>query len=636
LSVVAYQLQYKCGQQDKGAIVYGIFARYLDVNLTTGSLTDYEIPEKWTELYIGGRGIAARILLEELSGREDPLSEASILVFGTGPFQGTGILGAGRHVVMGISPKTRSVAGSYAGGYLGHELGRSGYDGIILRGVATQPSYLSLIDGRAQLHPCADLWGRGVLDTTRILTDRHPRSRVAAIGIAGENLVQMACIMHDVSRSAGRPGLGAVMGSKRLKAIVIRGNQEKPISDKNGFLQNRSDHTRYTYDDDMRLLGKYGTAGGVTRLSQQGILPTKNFLEGVFDAAESISGQRLHDTILADREGCSGCPIRCKRVVKTYFNQQEVDPRFGGPEYETTAAFGSLCLNDDLNAIALANQLCNDYGLDTISTGVASAFMMEASEKGLVSEEIRWGDGKAIIRLVNQIAHRDGVGNDIADGLENYAARLGANFAMTIKGVEVPMHEPRGKQGVSISYSTSPRGATHMEGTHDTMFTNELITPELGITGPYDRFTLADKALMVKTYEDIRSFVNSLILCAFTVRETGDKYNLPHIRALLEAETGLYVNRKDMLLIGERNYSLLRIHATRAGYRVHDDHLPGRFHEPLPRGASAHHPIDAKVLKDTIKAYYDDRGYDSYGPTDDTLHRLHMDDLVGRIDRGSS
>ncbi|MEA3238953.1 MAG: aldehyde ferredoxin oxidoreductase family protein [Candidatus Bipolaricaulota bacterium] len=613
--------------------MHGSFGRYLHVDLTTRTISGYLIPEEWERLYIGGRGIAARILLEELSGKDDPLSPDNIVVFGTGPFQGTGVLGAGRHIVMGLSPKTGSVAGSYVGGYFGHELGRSGYDGIILRGAATEPVYLTLLDGSAEIHSSPDLWGKGVLDTTTSLTESYPRSRVAAIGIAGENLVQMSCIMHDVSRSAGRPGLGAVMGSKMLKAIVVRGNQEKPLYDKDRFLHERGEHTRDTYDEDMRRLGEYGTAGGVTWLSDMGILPTKNFQEGTFDQAKEIGGERMHDTILTDRAGCAGCPIRCKRAVKTTFAGREVDPRFGGPEYETTAAFGSLCLNDDLSAIALASQLCNDYGLDTISAGVAAAFMMEASEKGLVDEDIQWGDGEAIIRLIDQIAHREGIGDRIADGLEEYAAAIGADFAMTIKGVEIPMHEPRGKQGLGISYATSPRGATHMEGMHDTMLTGGVIAPELGFDHPYDRFTLADKAGVAKTYEDVRSFVNSLILCAFTVRATGEKYNLPRIRALLEAETGLEVSAEEMLLIGERNYALLRLHTARAGYTMEDDGLPTRFSQPLPGGASADHPIDAKVMEQTIKDYYEVRGYDRYGPTDDTLRHLGMDDLIGVIDR---
>ena len=613
--------------------MHGSFGRYLNVDLTTRTITNYDVPEKWYELYLGGRGIAARILLEELSGTEDPLSPDNIVVFGTGPFQGTNVLGAGRHIVMGLSPKTGSVAGSYVGGYFGHELGRSGYDGIIVRGAADEPVYLTLIDGVAEIHSTSDLWGKGVLETTEALTERHPRSRVAAIGIAGENLVQMACIMHDVSRSAGRPGLGAVMGSKMLKAIVVRGSQDKPIHDKDRFVHERGEHTRDTYDKDMRRFGEYGTAGGVTWLSDTGILPTKNFQEGTFDQAEAIGGETLHDTILVDREGCAGCPIRCKRAVKTIFAGREVDPRLGGPEYETTAAFGSLCLNDDLSAIALASQLCNNYGLDTISAGVSIAFLMEASEKGLIEERIEWGDGEAIIRLIDQIAHREGIGEKLASGVEEYASSIHADFAMTIKGVEIPMHEPRGKQGLGISYATSPRGATHMEGMHDTMLTGGVIAPELGFDQPYDRFTLADKAVVAKTYEDVRSFVNSLILCAFTVRATGEKYNLPRIRALLEAETGLDVNAEEMLLIGERDYALLRIHAARAGYTVDDDGLPARFSEPLPRGASADHPIDPDVMEQAIKDYYRTRGYDHYGPTDDTLRRLGMDDLIGVIDR---
>ncbi len=611
----------------------GCFGRYLDVDLTTRKISDYAIPQEWERLYIGGRGIAARILLEELSGTEDPLSPDNILVFGTGPFQGTNILGAGRHIVMGLSPKTRSVAGSYVGGYFGHELGRSGYDGIIVRGAADKPVYLALIDGVAEIYSASDLWGKGVLDTTDSLTQRYPRSRVAAIGIAGENLVQMACIMHDVSRSAGRPGLGAVMGSKMLKAIVVHGNQDKPLYDKDRFLRKRGQHTRDTYDEEMRRFGEYGTAGGVTWLSDMGILPTKNFQEGTFGAAEAIGGEKLHDTILVDREGCAGCPIRCKRAVKTTFAGRQVDPRFGGPEYETTAAFGSLCLNDDLSAIALASQLCNDYGLDTISAGVTVAFLMEASEKGLIEEKIEWGDGEAIVSLIDRIAHREGIGERLANGVEKYASSIHADFAMTIKGVEIPMHEPRGKQGLGISYATSPRGATHMEGMHDTMLTGGVIAPELGFDHRFDRFSLSDKANVAKSYEDVRSFVNSLIMCAFTVRATGEKYNLAGICALLEAETGLDVSTQEMVLIGERNYALLRLHAARAGYTMDDDRLPTRFNKPLPRGASADHPIDPKVMQQTIEDYYEARGYDRYGPTDDTLHRLGMDDLIGVIDR---
>jgi len=610
-----------------------VFGKYLDVNLTEGSIGEYRIPDEWWDLHLGGKGIGARILLEELTGDEDPLSPDNILVFATGPLQGTGLMGAGRHAVLALSPKTGSVADSYVGGFLGHELGRSGYDGIIVRGRADSPVYISLIDGEAGIHRAGDLWGKGVGETERTLRSRHPGGRVAAIGIAGENLVRMACIMHDVTRSAGRPGLGAVMGSKNLKAIVVHGYMNKPLYDPERFKRELVSYLRENYDEGAKRFGEYGTAGGVTRLSEQGILPTKNFQEGVFDGAEEIGGERLHDAILVDRETCAGCPIRCKRAVRTEFAGRKVDPLFGGPEYETTAAFGSLCMNADLDAISLANQLCNDYGLDTISAGVAVAFLMEASEKGLIEERIPWGDGEKIVEIVERIARREGIGDRIADGLEGFAAEIGADFAMTIKGVEVPMHEPRGKQAMGLSYATSPRGATHMEGIHDTMLEIDRPTPELGIDRSYNRFTLLDKPGLAKVYEDLRSFTNSLVLCAFTTRTVGDGYNFPQIRSLLEAASGIALDPETMLEIGERNYALLRIHAARAGYTIDRDGLPPRFHQPLPRGASAGHPIDPGELKRAIAAYYEARGYDRYGPTDGLLHRLGMDDLIGVIKR---
>lgn len=609
--------------------MHAVFGRYLDIDLTGGTVKEYEIPARWYDLYLGGKGIGARILLEELTGKEVPLSPENILVFATGPFQGTGVAGAGRHAVLALSPKTGSVADSYVGGFFGHELGRSGYDGIIVRGRAKSPVYVSLIGGKAEIHQADDLWGKGVGETDRTLRARHPGGRVAAIGPAGENLVQMACIMHDVTRAAGRPGLGAVMGAKNLKAIIVHGTEDKPLHDRDRFSTARAAYARAMLDDSTKRFGEYGTINGVTWLSEMGILPTKNFQEGTFDRAEEIGGERLHDTLLVNRDTCAGCPIRCKRVVATEFGGRKVEPMFGGPEYETAAAFGSLCMNDDLRVIALANQLCNDYGLDTISAGVAIAFLMEASERGLIEERIPWGDGEKIIELVERIARREGIGDRLADGLANFAAELGAEFAMTIKGVEIPMHEPRGKQALGLSYATSPRGATHLEGIHDTMLEIDSPTPELGVDRAYDRFSLLDKPRIGKIYEDLRSFENSLVLCAFTVHEVGERYNLPQVRDLLAAAAGIALTPQGMIEVGERNYALMRLHAARAGYTVDQDGLPPRFHTPLPRGASAGRPVDPDELKKAIAGYYEARGYDRYGPTDETLRRLGMDDLIG-------
>jgi len=610
-----------------------VFGRYVDVDLSSGRIKNYEIPANWQTRFLGGKGIAARILLDELPEKVDPFGAENILVFATGPFQGTGVVGGGRHVVLAVSPKTGAVADSYAGGYFGHELGKSGYDGILVRGVSATAVVLALIDGNAELFPADDLWGRGTGEIEEELKDRYPGSRISSIGIAGENLVSQACIINDRSRSAGRPGLGAVMGSKRLKAVVVRGNAEKTLADPDRFAAERAEHLKEFTDERTHEDWKYGTSGGVPALSEMGILPTKNFQQGVFDEAEAISGARMYETILIKPDTCIGCPIRCKRTVKTSFAGRDVLPEFGGPEYETVAAFGSLCMNADLDSIALANQLCNDYGLDTISVGTSIAFLMEASEKGLIEESIQWGDADAIVSLVDQIAHRDRIGDRVGAGLDQFASEIGADFAMTIKGVELPMHEPRGKQGLGISYATTPRGANHMEGMHDTMLSADSPSPELGINRPYDRFTIADKPFVTKIFEDLRSFDNSLVLCCFTTRSVGDRYNYPRIRSLLEAATGRLIDAAEMLQIGERNYALMRILSSRAGHRMEGDGLPSRFFKPLPRGASAGHPIDPETFREVLEAYYQQRGYDRFGPTDARLRSLGLEDCIGMIQR---
>ncbi len=610
----------------------GVFGRYLWVDLSAGRITEKEIPSRWYELHLGGRGMAARLFLEHVPPGTDPFSPENALVFAPGPFQGTGLAGAGRHVVMSVSPKTRSIADSYVGGFLGHELGRSGYDGLFIFGKAPEPVYLLVYEGKAELREARDLWGKFTADVERELMRHHPGVRVAVIGPAGEKLVSQACIIHDRNRAAGRPGLGAVMGAKLLKAVAVKGHTEKPLADPEKFAKARAEFARDLLSDEGTVrFGEYGTARGLTWLSEMGILPTKNFQEGVFDLAQEIGGEKMKETILVDRDTCAGCPIRCKRVVRTEFLGQEVLPEYGGPEYETLAALGSLCLASDLRAVALANQLCNAYGVDTISIGVAIATLMEASEKGLIPEHIPWGDGKALVEWVEKIARREGLGNEIAQGLEAWAKKAGLDFVMTVKGVEVPMHEPRGKVGLGLSYAITPRGANHMEGLHDTMLEQDNPTPELGVTSRYDRFSLEGKARLVVLYEDLRSFVNSLVMCAFTTRESGPRYNFPKIRDLLFYATGLEIGPEEMLRIGARNFALMRLYSGLCGYSKAEDRLPRRFHAPLPRGASAGRPIDPKLFQKEIDAYYRLRGWNDRGPTPETLRKLGLDELLEKL-----
>jgi len=605
-------------------------AKYLDVNLTSGVISDYTIPPDWLRLHIGGRGVAGRLLLSELSGEEDPLGEENILVFATGPFQGTGLAGAGRHLVMTISPKTRRVGDSYAGGYFGFELARTGWDGIVIRGKASAPTILAITEIGGRLLPAEELWGTGTGHAESKLRDAFPGSRVSSIGVAGENLVQAACIINDRSRAAGRLGFGAVMGSKLLKAVIVKGARPRPLFDRERFKQEAAEYVKLFNTPSMHEFGRYGTSRFVYPLSEIGILPTRNFLEGTFSGAEDIDGRAMAQTILMGRETCAGCPIRCKRQVQTSYGGVDVLPDFGGPEYETMAAFGSLCLNDNLDSIALANQLCNDYGIDTISAGVACATVMEASERGLIDDRYDWGDPQVITSLIEAIAHREGIGDLLATGLDAFAREVGADFAMTIKGVEVPMHDPRGKKGLAISYATSYRGATHMEGVHDNALECESPAPELGVDQPYERLSFSGKPAVAKLFEDLWSFGNSLILCAFTSRGVGSEYKYIQIRSLLEAATGVSLTADEMLAVGERNYCLMQMHAARSKVR-NTPALPDRLHEPLPSGGSAGCRIDREELCAAVEEYYRKRGYEGRFPTDKKLSELGLDDLRGLV-----
>jgi len=610
--------------------MYGVEGRYLDVDLTEERVADYEVPARWYDLHLGGRGIAARILAEELDGSEGPLDAGNLLIFSTGPLQGTNLGGAGRHCISAKSPKTGSVSDSYAGGYFGHQLGLSGYDGILIRGEAQRPLYLTLLGAKGRLRSAEELWGETTYETEEELIEKYQGARVSSIGPAGENGIRFSCIISDMGRAAGRPGFGAVMGAKKLKAVVVRGEGEKSLYDKEGFAEIRKDFARKLVDEEGKNFGKYGTSGGVLGLNELGILPTENFRRGEFEHADKISGESLYENYLTSRETCSGCPVRCKRVVRAEFGGEEVNG--AGPEYETVASFGSLCLNDDLSAIIVANKKCNEYGLDTISTGVTIAYAMEACEKGYLQTprelELDWGNSKTIVELIDRIARREGFGERLADGIGVLEEELGTNFAQQLKGQELPMHDPRGKKGLGLSYATSPRGATHVEGMHDTVFEGNDVARELGLEGRYDRLAVEDKAELAKVYEDLMSFTNSAIMCRFTTfNRAGDRYIYPEVREALQAVTGKELDAEEMLTIGERNLVLLKLLAARENYdRTHDD-LTDRLKSRLPCGGSAGEGLPQHTLEEMVDEYYALRGYGESGPTNEKLEELSLNEL---------
>jgi len=605
----------------------GNFGKYVYVDLSKNQIKDYPIPEEWYKKFLGGRGIAARILLKELDPKVDPLSEKNILVFASGPFQGLGIAGSARFLVMGKSPKTKNINDSFCGGSFGHVLGRTGYDGIIITGKAKKPVYISVDNGKAQILPAEDLWGLDPKEVEDKIAKVQKGASIACIGIAGENLGMQSCLMVDKTRAVGRPAYGAIMGSKNLKAVVVSGNQKKELADEKKFNELRKEFSIKVENSGFpKSLKQFGTAGGVEFLSNNGILPTKNFTNGHFAGASKISGQALvASKAWVGNETCPGCPVRCKRVVQGVYNGESFEAEWGGPEYETIGVFGSMLLNDNIESICLFNKKCNQYGLDTINVGVQIAYLMEATEKGLLKKEdqIKWGDTKAISALIDKIAHREGIGDWVANGVEYVSKKVGdGSFLIHAKGEEVAMHDPRGKFSMAVYYATTPRGGSHMEGTHDPNPPHK----ELNLPNNPAR-SWENRARIAGEYLILRSFANSLILCAFTsgTNDVENEYLFPIMREMVEAATGQSLDVKEMLAIGERNYDLLRIFAEKAGYTRADDQLPARFFDAQPSTGFA---IDKEMLEKTIDEYYKIYGYGKYGPDKKRAELLGISDLM--------
>ena len=605
----------------------GNFGKYVYVDLSKNEIKDYPIPKEWYKKYLGGRGIAARILFKELSPKVCPFSEENILVFASGPFQGLDVAGAARFLVMGKSPKTKNLNDSFCGGTFGHVLGKTGYDGIIIKGKAKKPVYLSVDNGKVQILPAEDLWGLDPKEVEEKIAKVQKGASVACIGEAGENLGMQSCIMVDKTRAVGRPAYGAIMGSKNLKAVVVSGNQKKELADAEKFNALKKEFAKKVANSSFpKILKQFGTGAGIKFFSDNGILPTKNFRDGQFIGASKISKQALvENKVWVKSDTCPGCPVACKKVVQGSYNGESFGAEWGAPEYETIASFGSNLLNDDIESICLFNKKCNQYGLDTISVGVQISYLMEATEKGLLKKEdqIKWGDTKAISELIDKIAHREGIGDWVARGVEYISEKVGdGSFLIHSKGQEVPMHDPRGKYSMAVYYATTPRGGNHTEGTHDPNPPHKELNLPVNPARSWE-----NRALIAGEYLRLRSFANSLILCAFTagLADVENEYLFPLIREMVEAATGQSIDAKEMLVIGERNYNLLRIFAEKVGYTRADDKLPAIFYEAQP---STGYAIDKDMLEKTIDEYYEIYGYGKYGPDKKRAELLDISEVM--------
>ncbi len=615
---------------------HGYNGKILRVDLSSGRIKTEEYPDHFYRQYFGGEGFIGYFLLKELKPGIEPLSPYNKLIFAAGPLTGAPAGGCGRHSVGGKSPLTGAFGEADSGGYWGAELKMAGFDAIIFEGKAEKPVYLSIQDDKVELKDARHLWGMKTLECQNAIRDElgDQLIKVAYIGPGGEKLVRFACVMNDLDAAAGRTGMGAVMGSKNLKAIAVRGHQRVSIADPAAFKEISrwiAENTPIT----NKGMHDFGTARVVAVLDPVGGLPTRNFQVGSIDGADKINGQAMKDTILVRRRACFACPVQCKREVKAD-KPYVVDPRYGGPEYETIAALGSDCGITDLLAISKANELCNAYGLDTISCGATIAFAMECFENGLLSTkdtggiELRFGNTEAMLQLVEQIALRQGFGDTLAEGVARAAKKIGPaaeEYAMHIKGQELPMHEPRLKQGMGVGYAISPTGADHCHNIHDTVYTD--IGPMLeaaypfGILEPMAADDLSSaKIRLLKYYTEYIHFLNCAVCCYFVMSLSF--VGLERTTQLVKAVTGWDTTFFELLKVGERAVNLARVFNLREGFTVKDDTMPKRFFAPHPSGPLKV-ALDPKAFEEGKALYYDMMGWPNGVPTPGRLGELGIE-----------
>jgi aldehyde:ferredoxin oxidoreductase len=595
----------------------------LKIDLTTGKTEEYRVSAQWEKDFLGGASLAARILYASLTRELDPLLPEAPLLFMMGPMTGTSGPATGRFVVCGKGPATGLWAESNIGGFWGPELRAAGYDGLWITGKAKEPVYLWLNENRLEIRSATHFWGQNTYTTQERVKEEIGKksARVCVIGPAGEKQVLFASIMCDHGRMAGRTGMGAVMGAKNLKAIAVHGTNPIPVFDLAKYAPLRSESNRaLKQDNEAKVFRELGTAGAANYAEYMGAMPVKYYTHGSFENVDNISGARMTETILVGRSACQGCVIACGRVVKLGDKAKRK-----GPEYETIVGFGPNLLNDNLESIVDLGELCDRYGMDTISTANTIGLVFYLFEKGIVTLEdmggivLKWGDVDAIEQLVNLIGRREGIGDLMAQGSRRFAAHFNAEEeAVQVNGLEVAYHDPRGVSGMALSYATSPRGACHNQS--DYFFVDWGHTHEsLGITY-FERHAQAEKAANVARHQDWRTVFNSIVMCIFANTE-------PEMQVkLINAACGLSWTIEDMMKAGERGWNLKRAINNRMGLTRVNDKLPKALLEAFPDGGSAGFVPDLEAM---LTAYYQARGWDAETgkPSPEKLAELGLDDI---------
>jgi len=602
----------------------GYMGKILRVDLNTETLWDESLDEDDARAFVGGSGLAARLIYDVVDAGTDPLGPDNPLIFMTGPLVGTAMPSAGRCSVCALSPLTRMWGESNTGGFFGPELRFAGYDGIVVTGRSEKPVWLSIVEGQAQLHDAANLWGLDSYVTQERVREAlgEPKARVACIGPAGEHLVKMAAVMNDHGRAAGRTGMGAVMGSKNLKAIGVRGTARVPLADPEGFKAVVKEVIANAQEDMAALsLQLAGTACYVDMALMYGDMPIRYYQQGEWEGASDLSGVLLADQFLNRNVACYRCPIACGRETRApNYGLQKVD----GPEYETLGALGSLGMVNDLEAVIYAGHLCNVYGLDTISTGCTIALAYEMFERGILTPaqagglEVRYGDARMLHRLIEMIARREGLGDLLAEGSAALAEHFGVpELAVTVNRLEVPLHDPRAFAGMAVTYALSPRGACHMEGDMYGVDTGQGPAVELGIL-PGDRFEASqEKGHIAARHQAWRNLYNALTLCQF--QNPGAE----RLLAALNGATGWGLQAEDMITLGKRIVTLKRLLNLRRGLTRANDRLPDLLMRPLNSGGTEGTVPDVETL---LAGAYAEYGWDpeTGKPTPQTLEGLGL------------
>ena len=606
--------------------------RILRVNLSNGTCTEEATNMDWAAKYLGSRGLATKYLAEEIDPKVDALSPGNKLIIATGPLTGTNASTAGRWTVVTKSPLTGAVACSNSGGYFGGEMKNAGWDMIIFEGKASSPVYLNITDDSAELLPAGDLWGKTVWETENAIKAKHgdEQMKVASIGPAGENLVLYAAIVNDMDRAAGRSGVGAVMGSKNLKAIGMRGTKGVQVKDPRAFMQSTNAGKQVLKDNEVTGTGlpTYGTNVLMNVINTTGALPTRNFQDVQFEGANNIGGEAMHEEgpdghkNLVSNAACFACTIQCQRRSKINPNYSLIQGRdkykieSGGVEYENAWSLGADCGVGDLDAITLANFMCNEYGIDPISHGATVAAAMELYQEGAIKESdvgfpLEFGSAEALVRMTEMVGKGEGIGKELGQGSKRLCAKYGRpELSMTVKGQEFPAYDPRGIQGMGLTYATSNRGACHLR--------SYTVSSEiLGIPEKTDPLVTDGKAGLVKAFQDVTAIVDSAGLCIFTTFAWGLGDIQPQIQAACDGD----FSEETLLEIGERVWNLERKFNMEAGLTAADDTLPQR----LLKEAAKTGPAAGKVsgLGQMLPEYYEIRGWSKDGvPTSETLGRL--------------